>query len=47
METIIKVVRQFSIIGFTRHPLFNSTLVNNYRVIHLINRKSLLVKGSF
>jgi len=47
MEAITKVVRQFSITGFTRHLLSNSTLVDNYRVMHLINYKSLLVKGSF
>jgi len=41
------MVRQFFITGFIKYPLSNSTLVNNYRVMHLINCKSLLVKGSF
>ena len=47
METIIKVIKQFFIISFTKYLLFNSTLINNYKVIYLINYKSLLVKGSF
>ena len=47
MEIIIKVIKQFTITGFTRYLLFNSTLVNNCKVIHLINCKLLLVKGSF
>ena len=47
MEAIIKVIKQFSTTGFTKHLLSNSTLINNYRVMHFINRKSLLVKGSF
>jgi len=47
MEAIIKVVGQFFIIGFIKYLFSNSTLVDNYRVIHLINYKSLLIKGSF
>jgi len=47
MEAIIKVVRQFFTISFTKYLLSNNTLVNNYRVMHFINRKLLLVKGSF
>jgi len=41
------MVRQFSTTGFTKHLLFNSTLINNYKVIHFINHKSLLIKRSF
>jgi len=47
MEAIIKVVGQFFTTGFTKYLLSNSTLVNNYKVMHFINYKSLLVKGSF
>jgi len=47
MEVITKVVKQFSTTGFIKYLLFNSTLVNNYKVIYFINYKSLLVKGSF
>jgi len=47
MEIITKVIRQFAITRFTKHPLSNSTLINNYKVMYLINYKLLLVKGSF
>ena len=47
IEAIIKVIRQFSTDRFIKYPLSNSILINNYKVIYLINYKSLLVKGSF
>ena len=47
MEMITKVIGQFSTTGFTKYPLSNNTLINNYKVIHLINHKLLLIKGNF
>jgi len=47
MEAITEVAGQFSTTGFTRHPLSDSTLVDNCGAMHLVNRKSLLVEGSF
>jgi hypothetical protein len=34
-------------LNLSRYPLLLSTLFDNYRVIHLINNKFLLVPGSF
>jgi hypothetical protein len=37
----------YIILNLSRYPLLLSTLFDNYRVIHLVNDKSLLVPGSF
>ena len=37
----------YAILNFTKHPLSNSTLVNNYRAINLVNSKDMLKQGTF
>jgi hypothetical protein len=34
-------------LNFVKYPLLASTLLNNYKAIHLINNKDLLKPGSF
>jgi hypothetical protein len=36
----------FATLLWSKHPLFNYTLLDNYRAIYLVNNKALLVKES-
>src|ERR1700709_2521800 len=40
-------IRVYSILNFSKYPLSNSILFDNYRAIHLVNNRNLLKLGSF
>jgi hypothetical protein len=44
---LFKLLRIYIILNLLYYPLLLSTLFNNYRVIHLVNNKSLLIPSSF
>jgi hypothetical protein len=40
-------IRIYAMLDFSKHLLLKSTLFNNYNIIHLVNNKKRLNKGSF